>query len=99
MGWEDHTIMTPLQIAMLDLLTAALIRVRSAARKGDVATCHTVSDAVHNVPQVVRDGDLDAVQRILEVDLQPMAHEVPELRRAIIGVSVELQRERQRSQE
>lgn len=78
---------TPLEIALIDLLYEALIVIRRAARDNDAQVAWRVADGIHNLDLVLRgEGD---VQRLLVIDLEPMAEAIPELRMAVTGVRVE----------
>jgi hypothetical protein len=41
----------------LELLYRGMIAIRSAARSGDCAACEEISDALHNLPDLLRRGD------------------------------------------
>ena len=41
----------------LELLYLGLVAVRAAARSGDSAACEEISDALHNLPDLLRRGD------------------------------------------
>ncbi|HEY3355175.1 MAG TPA: hypothetical protein VGQ83_18120 [Polyangia bacterium] len=43
--------------AALEVLYLGLIEIRMAAMGGDTATCEAISDALHNLPDFVREGD------------------------------------------
>jgi hypothetical protein len=46
----------------LDILSAGLLAVRSAAYNGDAAWCYAEADHLHNVPNHIKCGD-DALHR------------------------------------
>lgn len=89
--------MAPLQISMIDLLAEAMLVIRTAGRAGEASRCWRVAEGCHNVHLGLRGlglrGQCD-VDRLLEVDLLPMAEAVPELRMAVSRVRVAWNQER-----
>jgi len=41
----------------LELLYRGMLAIRSAARSGDCTACEEISDALHNLPDLLRRGD------------------------------------------
>ncbi|HEY3351688.1 MAG TPA: hypothetical protein VGQ83_00435 [Polyangia bacterium] len=66
--------------AALEVLYEGLVALRMAAMAGDAGTCEAISDALHNLPDLVRVGDKRGwtVERFVYLFLSPLAERKPE---------------------
>jgi hypothetical protein len=65
----------------LELLQRGMIAIRMAARAGDCGACEQISDALHNLPDLLRRGDAMgwSVEKFLQLFLEPLASTNPAL--------------------